>query len=358
MTSAAAEAFVCRSAPVTSAVPRRPVSRHGFCPRRTLRRRGLGGLDRPRARRVHPHPQQVSRLRPRLGRARLHGRRRHPHRALVPGAGHPRDDARGGQARGPHAAGLHRGPGRRRRDRAALRAPRQAARDDRVARGPRPVDAGARGRAPVRARRRGRRLCRLRLAHGAARARRAGTSPRAVRRHHRGVRGERELRSPPLHRRARRSARGGRPRHLPRLRVRELRSALVHHIPARPGGRQPERRAPRGRCPFRRRERHRALVVPGAPPAPRPHRGPRHRADARAGAPRRDPRGPSAPGPGGRAGPRRRGLQQVPLARRRPARDDRAPRARAQPHLAAGALGDRRPPASRRSPMPATCPAR
>ena len=52
----------------------------------------------------------------------------------------------------------------RRRHRAALRPPRQAARDDRLARRPRPVDAGARGRPPLRTRRRRRRLRGVRLA--------------------------------------------------------------------------------------------------------------------------------------------------------------------------------------------------
>ena len=68
------------------------------------------------------------------------------------------------------------------RHRPALRPPRQAARDDRLARGPRPVDAGARGRQALRPRRRRRRLRGLRVARRDQRAAGAGRAARALRR--------------------------------------------------------------------------------------------------------------------------------------------------------------------------------
>ena len=111
---------------------------------------------------------------------------------------------------GPHAGDPDGDPGDRgrfeRRHRAALRAPRQAAGDGGLARGPRPVDAGARGRSTVRPRRRRRRLRRLRQPHrdpcGACRGRFA----RPVRGAHRVERGVGLTRPAVLHRGA------GRPR--------------------------------------------------------------------------------------------------------------------------------------------------
>ena len=93
---------------------------------------------------------------------------------MVPRAADPRHDLRGRPTRRPHAGAVHgdrgapgsRGRGRQRarlRHGPALRAPRQAAGDDRLARGPRSLDAEDRGRSPLRSRRRRRRLRGLRV---------------------------------------------------------------------------------------------------------------------------------------------------------------------------------------------------
>ena len=87
--------------------------------------------------------------------------------------------------RGPHAGAVLRGAGEprraRRRDGAAVRPPRQAARDARLARRPRAVDPGDRGRQALRPRRRRRRLRGVRVAGGdRARCRRRACRTRAA----------------------------------------------------------------------------------------------------------------------------------------------------------------------------------
>ena len=158
----------------------------------------------PAARRIHPHPQQVADVRRRLGQARLHGRRGQADGSLGARAADPGHAGRGGAPGRPHAADLHRDPGgqrrQRRRLRAALRPPRQAAGDDRLGRRPRPVEAGDQGRQAVRPRRRRRRLRDLRLADRDPGAAGAGAAARALRGPDRGLRGVRQLRPARLRR--------------------------------------------------------------------------------------------------------------------------------------------------------------
>ena len=101
-------------------------------------------------------------------------------------------------ARRSFAGAVRRDPARQRRARrhhgVPLRAPRQAARGRRVARGPRPVDPGAGGRQALRAGRRRRRLRHLRRVHGDRGRAAGGLRPRPLRRADRGERGERQPR--------------------------------------------------------------------------------------------------------------------------------------------------------------------
>ena len=203
---------------------------------------------------------------------------------------------------GPHAADRLRGPGngrrRRRPHRAALRAPRQAAGDDRLARRPRAVDAGHRGRPALRPRRRRRRLRRLRRPprHRGGPGRRHSARP--LRRAHRGQRGERQPRPAGLRRRARRPPRLARARRLPRLRLPRHRAPVGDDVAARPRQRAPHRRGADRRRALRPGQRRRAVELPPAAPAARPRRGQRDRRGAAARAARR------APGrPGGRGAP-------------------------------------------------------
>ena len=149
---------------------------------------------------------------------------------------------------GPHAADRHARSrrsdrGARRRHRAAVRPPRQAAGDDRLARRPRPVDAGHRGRPAVRPRRRRRRLRRVRrrsLAIEAAQAERH--APRPLRRADRGQRGERQPRpARPTSRRW--PTASARPSLVLCLdsRVPRLRAAVGHDVAARAGRRRRSR---------------------------------------------------------------------------------------------------------------------
>ncbi len=121
-----------------------------------------------------------------------------------------RAEAGGGAARRAHAGDLLRAAGDegrrqrgRRRHRAALRPPRQAARVHRLAQRPRPLVAEAGGRQALRPRRRRRRLRRLRRRHRADGARPPGAAAAALRRADRDLRGERQLRPAGDHRRAR-----------------------------------------------------------------------------------------------------------------------------------------------------------
>src|SRR5438045_1017164 len=80
---------------------------------RPVRRSGLGRFDRADARRLHPDPEQIARLRPGMGIARPHGRSGRDVRALGPRTA-PRPagrDARNRAAAGAHAADPDRGPG-------------------------------------------------------------------------------------------------------------------------------------------------------------------------------------------------------------------------------------------------------
>jgi hypothetical protein len=116
----------------------------------------------------------------------------------------------------------------------------------------------------------------LRLDDGDPRA--AGTRPaaRALRDPDRSLRGVRQLRPALLRRppgRTHRQAFAGR---VPGLGLRQLRPAVVHHLAARPGRRQPARaRAQRGRA-LRRRLRHRALELPHPAPVAVAPGGPGH----------------------------------------------------------------------------------
>ena len=116
---------------------------------RPLRRPRLGRRDRPGAHRLHRGAGEEPDVRRRLAGARLHRargpRRRELGRAQA-GAG---AEARGRPPRGPHAGDLLRRAGdapaatSRRRHDLPLRPPRQAARVQRLAQRPRPVDAEA-----------------------------------------------------------------------------------------------------------------------------------------------------------------------------------------------------------------------
>ena len=91
-------------------------------------------------------PAKSPALRPRLGAQRPHRRGGAPGRGLGPAATGQGARGRDGPPRRPHAGAVLRSAResrcRRRRDGAALRPPRQAARDARLARRPRSVDAG------------------------------------------------------------------------------------------------------------------------------------------------------------------------------------------------------------------------
>ena len=153
-------------------------------------------------------------------------RRAHRRRA-APSRPDPADRLRGGADR----------PGARRPHRAAVRPPRQAAGDDRVARRPRAVDARDRGRPALRPRRRRRRLRRLRRAHRHRGRPSRGRRPRPPARAHRGQRGERQPRPAGARRGAGRPHRLARARHLPRLRLPRRRAAVGHDVAARDGQR-------------------------------------------------------------------------------------------------------------------------
>ena len=220
-------------------------------------------------------------------------------------------EARDRAPAGPHAGALLRragATGRRRTHGAALRPPRQAARDGRLARGPRPVEAGCedgklygRGGADD-----GYAVFASLAAHRGARG--AGHAARALRRLIETCEesGSYDL---PAYLDAARAAHGRR-----RLRVGldsgcgNYEQLWVHDLAARPRRRHAHGRgADRGRA-LRRRERRRAVVVPHRAPAARPARGQRDRPRAPGGVPRADSR---------------RARRAGDASPRRPRRDDR-----------------------------------
>ena len=184
-------------------------------------------------------------------------------------------DARGHPPAGPHAGDLLRGrvhaPGAGVRHAAHhrhVRPPRQAARVQRLAQRPRPVDAQGRGRQALRPRRRRRRLRGLRGGQRASRRSKAQgvAHPRIV----------------GLIESCEESGSSDLPVYLDALkerlgdvtlvvcldsRRRQLRPAVAHHQPARQRHRHAEGRDPHRRHPLRRRQRPRAVELPH--PAPR-----------------------------------------------------------------------------------------
>ena len=223
----------------------------------------------------------------------------------------------GGAAAGPHAADLHRGAGRQRRHRPALRPSRQAARDEGLGRGHGAVDPGAEGRQALWPRRRRRRLCDLCLPVRAQGARRAEGAARALRHHDRGLRGKRQLRPAVLRRSPdgadRQAVAGG----LPRFGLRRLGPAVAHDIAARHCRRDAHRAgADRGR-PFGRRLGHRALLLPHHARAAVAPRGRGHRRDQAARPLCPDPAAAHRAGQGGGASAGRAGPRQVPVRRSR-----------------------------------------
>jgi hypothetical protein len=218
--SAVAPKLICFRAPF-------PSSAHERRRRSQFRVRPLGPGDRPASDRIHPHSLQVPALRFGVGSQRPHRAGRAARRPVVPRPVRAGHDSRGRPAAGAHAAALSRNSGRCARNRAALWPPRQAARDDWMARGARPMATGHRRRQALWPWRRRRRLCGVRFAcrdHGIASA---GHRACALRGDDRMLRGKRQLRSAVLPG-GTRGARGqGRPRHRARLRLRQLRAALA-----------------------------------------------------------------------------------------------------------------------------------
>ena len=292
-------------------------------------RRAVRTVDRPDARRLHQDPEQVGDVRSRVAAARPHGSRRRAVRRLGEGAPPRGRAARGGAPRRAHAGHLHRHPGHgrpRRRHGHAVRPPRQAAGDDRLARGPRAVDAGDRGRQAVRPRRRRRRLRDLRVADRDQRAPARQHPARALRRADRGVRGVRQLRPAGVHRSPGAADRRAVARGVPRLGLRELRAAVVDHVAARARDRQPRRLAAhRGRA-LRRRHRRDRRERARDPHPPRSDRRLPHRDVQAPRALDRDPAAARAAGGAHRRGDRRGRVPEVPAAARRRSRCRTTPR--------------------------------
>ena len=235
--------------------------------------------------------------------------------------------------------------------RAVLRAPRQAAGDDGLARRPRALEAGDRGRQAVRPRRRRRRLRAVRRADRDPGPRRAQGRAPALRRPDRDLRGERQPRPARLPREARPAPGAGAAGRRPRLGLRQLRAAVGDDLAARAGRRGADGRGAAGGRALGLGERARALVVPHRPQAAEPPRRRRHRSADPGRAARTDPAGAHRAGEGRGRDPRRRRLEAVPVGRlqpraRRPrardADDHRPGRGDPGPHLAARAVGDRR----------------
>ena len=163
--------------------------------------------------------------------------------------------------------------GKAQRQRPDVRPPRQAAGDDRLARGLRAVDAGDRGRQALRARRRRRRLRGLRFACLPCGPFTSAAGPHSQHQDpHRVLRGERQLRPAALPRASCFEDRHARPGHRPRLGLRQLRAALGHDLAARAGERRADGRgADRGRA-LGRRERRGGVELPHPARAARAHR--------------------------------------------------------------------------------------
>ena len=216
-----------------------------------------------------------------------------------------------------HAGAARRQRRRRRADR-HLRPHGQAAAARPMARGPRPLRAGAPGRPALRARHGGRRLLDVRRRDGAGGGgRRARPRPRP----HRGERGERQPRPGGVPRASGAAHRDAAPRRMPRLGRAQLRPPVADDVVARDAHRDGDRRrADRGH-PQRAGRRGGAVVVPHLAAHPVGDRGrggwphPPARAH-RGGDARRPPGQPRAPGGGvprqrlpdrRRAAPARRG---------------------------------------------------
>ena len=243
--------------------------------------------------RLHPHPRAVAGVRSRVVRPRAPGPGGRVAAGLGGGTRHRRRERRGRRARGPDAGHPRRGAARRRRavrhgvrparrHRAALRSPRQAAGDDRLARGARPVVARPGGPPPLRPGRRGRRLLDVRRADRHRGGPGVGWAPRPLRRADRGLRGVRQRRPARLRRGARPPARPGLARRLPGLGLWRLRASVDDHLLAGAGQRPPLGRGHDRGPPLRRLRRRRAVLVPDRPPAARPDRGPGQRRGAAA----------------------------------------------------------------------------
>ena len=254
-------------------------------------------------------------------------------------------------------AGVH-------RHRAALRPPRQAARIQRLAQGPRPVDAQVRERPALRPRRCRRRLRGLRRHHRHRGARRAGHPAAALRGRHRGLRGKRLAPTcRPTSTRCKPRLGNVEPGGVPGQRRRQLRPALAHQQPARHGQRRAEGRDPHRRHPLGRRQRAGAVELSHPAPGARPAGGQPHRPPAARELPLRDPGLARRAGAGHGGDPEGRGLEALPLGLRRRRRRWRCPPPpiRCKPCSTAPGGPRSASPASRASPTwpaPATCCAR
>ena len=279
-----------------------------------------------------------------------HGRRRRPGDRVVPAPPHRRPHRRGPRAARPHAGRRLRDPRQRRRrprrHRHPLRPPRQAAGDDRLARGPRPVDAG----------------------HPRTTASTAGAAPTTATppsppsppsrrcrppaaRHPRCVvliEASEESGSPDLAAHVDALAappRLAQPRAVPRLGLPRLRPSLGHHLAAGPGRRHPHRRDPRRGRPLGHRPAASCPTPSASPAGSWPAIEDAGTGDIlRRGVPRRPSRRSPRRGRGhGRPARRRPAVGRVPLRRRRRARRGRRPgRPAPAPHVGAAAGGGRR----------------
>ena len=219
---------------------------------------------------------QVTGLRCQLGRAWPSGGRDPGRSGLGAGTAHRRHDGRDRGTRRPHALPFLRYPGHarsgRRPHRPVLWPPRQAARDERLARRSRPLEAGDRRRQALWSRRSRRRLCAVCRPHGGAGHGRAEGGAPALRGSDRDLRRKRQPRSAAIPRQARAASGRGAARGRPRFRLRQLRPDVGHHLPARAGGRRADGRGAAGGRALGLGQRHRPLVVSHRPQAAQPPR--------------------------------------------------------------------------------------